>query len=161
MSEINYENMITENLLSYPITSFIKEAGRKDGIDVDHIKTKLLAGGSSLFMASFVGSILGGPLGFIMGLMGYAIGTSAGPKKEKSDYNYVLQSAIRAGQRMVSDIPDELVDEIGLALRHASEDFNESGKTPKQLVEKAYAVIYEVDPRSANLWIKYLDDELQ
>ena len=53
---LNYENMITDNLLSYPITKLIDMSVQRDGIDTNNPKRRLIAFGSSTFLSTVVGS---------------------------------------------------------------------------------------------------------
>ena len=50
---LNYENMITENLLSYPITKLIDGTAEKDGIDTKNPERRLFALGGSAFLSQF------------------------------------------------------------------------------------------------------------
>lgn len=160
MSEFNYENMITENLLSYPITSAIKSAARDDGVDVDAFKTQVLSLGSSAFMSGFIGPILGGPLGFIAGLLGYAIGLAGGSKRSESRDEYIKRSSITAARRLSDLLPDWLANEIGDAVINYGKTHDVDDMSVEEALRTIYSIIYNIDRKAANLWLTLYQEEV-
>ena len=57
-------------------------------------------------------------------------------------------------------IPDDLGDEIGDRLIKYGKKYGHEINSAEEAVRVAYNTISDVDPKAANLWVVFLQDEL-
>jgi len=157
--DFNYESIISDNLLSTPFTHYIDEMAERDGLDSSDMRRKAAALGGSAFLGGFIGATLGGPIGFLMGVMGYAAGMAVRFDDEGKE-DEILKAGLRAMKRIKNKIPNDIKDEISERLDYFSESYNEEDYTSKESVALVYSIISDVDTKAANLWLAYLKDEL-
>ncbi len=156
--DFDFESMISENVLSTPFTNYIDEMAERDGLNSRDFRRKATAIGGSYLMGSF-GAIIGGPLGLIMGLMGYAAGMAVRFDDEDKE-DKLIEAGMIAIKRLRRVAPEEIIDEAYDDLMHHIKYYNTHSYSNKKTLKIFYQILANVEPRAANLWLVYLKEEL-
>ena len=150
--------MVIGDLISFPIKAYIREQCRKEGIDIHNWRRQ----GASLTapaVGAFIASFAGGPLGFLVGLMGYAAAMSAsypGDRDPKKDFEMAL--AIQAGEiatkalksHVSKDTWNEMCDEVQEFVRR----YSSSNISIQEAISLTYEAIARVNSNAAEQWVR-------
>ena len=149
---------VVEDVITMPIRRFLHRELEKQGIDPNYWRRKGASITASM-VGGFLGSILGGPCGILLGLMGYVAGMTASYPDEPSRAVRELEEALvltAAGiatkaleEHVTRDTWNEICDEVEYTIQKYKSQ-NPSTNRAISLIRDAIA---RVDGNAANQWL--------
>jgi hypothetical protein len=148
---------ICEDLAMYPIKSLVKNELVKAGVDPNSINRRGAVITTSIF-TSLIGSALAGPLGFLLGAMGYlhAMGS-----RYPDDYQYqqemaekaiTLKSAEIATRVLESHVSRNTWNRICDEVQYVVQKYSSSNPSIEKTIDLIYKAICRVNVNAGNQW---------
>lgn len=152
---------VIEDLISYPIKQYLHGELRKHGIDPDNWQRKGAALTASA-VGGLLGSMMGGPLGFIVGMMGYVTAMSADygqddEPRERRQQTVEEALALKAGEiatdalraHLTRETWEAICDEVAATVK----EYKSSSPSVSHVISLIHAAIGRVNQNAADQWL--------
>lgn len=151
---------ISEDLICIPIKHFLHSELRKQGINPQYWRRRgaaLTAGA----VGGFIGSILGGPMGLLLGLIGYTSAMSASypdedeeTVQEQLEQAMLLTAASIATEALKHHVSRETWNAICDEAQDTINQYRSTNPSPEATVDLFYDAISRVDSHVADQWLR-------
>lgn len=155
---------IISDIIAYPLKEYIKSECEKQGIDIHNPERIIATSVASAVVSSFLGTLLGGPVGFLTGIMLYGVGMTASYPSDrarprtshmKTKEAIVLQAGRVATAALKAKISQSTWEKICDEVQKTIAPYLE-GKLPEPPPAKCLQIIYDamssVSPNAAKQW---------
>ncbi len=149
---------ILEDLITFPIKQFIHGELRKQGIDPNNWRRRGAALTASA-VGAFIGSIAGGPVGILIGLMGYITAVSAKYKdseegnKRKLEESLALTAGGIACEALKAHVSNNTWDRISDEVQMTVQRYRASNPSVDRTISLIHDAIARVDGNCADQWL--------
>lgn len=159
---------IIPDLIAYPLKAYIKTACEEQGIDVHNPDRIIATSVASAVVGSFIGALVSGPVGLLVGILGYGIGMTASypsdrtkshPSRMKAKEAILLEvarvatSALKA--RVSQNTWENICNEVQKKIAPYLED-RLPEPSPMESLQMVYEAMCSVNSNAADQWARVI-----